>query len=354
MHDTWLQFSAEVILFMPKHLKCLDLLERKCICSEGKCFTQFQLIPHAVSSERARFQSLNARVKEPLLPRSFFCSTPLQHLKFKRFPIVIDFVVGGLASKLVYDRFVSRCKEIANLPDIFYCCSVRRKTHKEALIRKWYNLIDDDDFEAGAAAPSAETLLESDDSDAVLLQTDSDDDNPLCTASDLDQSDHEALLLQSDSEEGAQEPPAKKRRYKKRARQSVQLKFLEKSVCARAHQRLYGIGSGAMQNLRAGRKAFNMHDGRLTEPKHPTLGLSLGRSSAHTKWPNILSFFWMLYISVAEIMPTKFVMPSDGKYTESFMEKDPDFEERYTRAFMSSIEKNFDLSPANCLLPIDL
>lgn len=176
--------------------------------------------------------------------------------------IVIDFVVGGLASKLVYDRFVSRCKEIANLPDIFYCCSVRRKTHKEALIRKWYNLIDDDDFEAGAAAPSAaETLLESDDSDAVLLQTDSDDDNPLCTASDLDQSDHEALLLQSDSEEGAQEPPAKKRRYKKRARQSVQLKFLEKSVCARAHQRLYGIGSGAMQNLRAGRHSTCMMAG---------------------------------------------------------------------------------------------
>lgn len=272
---------------------------------------------------------------------------------------MIDCVVGGLASKLVYDRFVSRCEEIANASDILFFCSVRRKTYKEALIRKWYNLIDDDDFEAGATAPSAETLLESDDSnnewdDAVLLQTDSDDDNPLCAASDLDQSDQEALLLQSDSEEGAQEPPAKKRRYKKRTRQSVKLKFLEKSVCARAHQRLYGIGSGAMQNLRAGRKAFNMHDGRLTEPKHPTLGVSLGRSSVHTKWPNILCFFWMLYISVAEIMPTKFVMPSDGKYTESFMEKDPDFEERYTRAFMSSIEKNFDLSPANCLIPINL
>ena len=69
--------SAESILFMPNHLKCLDLLERKCICSEGKCFTQFQTIPHAVSAERARFQSLNARVKEPLLPRSFLL---VQHL----------------------------------------------------------------------------------------------------------------------------------------------------------------------------------------------------------------------------------------------------------------------------------
>ena len=68
--------------------------------------------------------------------------------------------------------------------------------------------------------------------------------------------------------------------------------------------------------------------------------------------PNGLAFLassgFSTFISVAEIMPTKFVMPA-GTFSESFMNKDPDFEERYTRAFMSSIEKNFDLSPASQL-----
>lgn len=215
------------------------------------------------------------------------------------------------------------------------------------MLRKWYNL-SNEEFADGEIDPSSEILLQSDSDDAcnnVLLQTDSEDENRVVIASDVESDgcdDVQGLLQESSTEEPVEQPPAKKRRYQSRT-QTMNLKFLQKPVCKQAHMRLYGIGSSALQNVRSGRQAFIKGDSRLKEPKHPSLGVSLGRSSINTKWPSILSFFWLLYISVAEIMPTKFVIA--GAYTESFIEKDPDFQERYTRAFMTTIEKHFDLSP---------
>ncbi len=223
---------------------------------------------------------------------------------------------------------------------------------KEALLRKWYNLHDTSFEEGESKIDKDQVLCQSDsDIDEVLLQSDSDEAMSVCLQSD---SDKEDVMLQTSSDDeklqGQAEQPLKKRRYHARTDQTaVQLKFLQKPVCKWAHLRLYGVGSSALQNLRDGRRAFTMHEGRLEEPKHPTLGVSLGRQSINTKWPNILVFFAMLYISVAEIMPTKFVMPSAGMLAESFLDKDPDFEERYTRSFMSTIEKNFDLTAVSWL-----
>ena len=224
---------------------------------------------------------------------------------------------------------------------------------EEAVLRKWYNLETTTAFEAGEANLSSEVMLqsESSDDDVMLLQTDSendDDDDGLLLASGSEFSGGEQHL-ETETETETVEPPAKKRKYNKRSSEKMTLKFLGQAVCRAAHMRLYGIGSNALQNVRDGRQAFAMYDNRLEEPKHATLGVSLTRSNVNTKWPSILSFFWMLYISVAEIMPTKFVMPSNGAFSESFMEKDPDFQERYTRSFMNSLERNLDLSSVTCL-----
>ena len=137
-------------------------------------------------------------------------------------------------------------------------------------------------------------------------------------------------------------PPAKKRRYAKRCL-GKGLQFLGKEVCVRAHQRLYGIGAKPLQNLRDNRPAYTMHDNRMKEPKHEGLQTSLARSSMNTKWPGLVTFFWFLYISCAEILPTKFKMPA-GSTFEAEVADDPDFQERYTLAFLKNIEKNFERS----------
>lgn len=226
-------------------------------------------------------------------------------------------------------------------------------------MRRWYNIDGDETaFDDGAQSQSlsAPILLQDSESEGddgcnkVLFQSDSDDndDDGEITA-DVGHDDP-GMMLQTSSEEESEieEPHAKKRKYHSRSSKAVSLTFLGHQVCKRAHMQLYGIGSTPLQNLRAGRPAYTMHENRMLEPKHATLGVSLSRNSTNAKWPSVLSFFWVLYISVAEIMPTKFVMPA-GTFSESFMNKDPDFEERYTRAFMGSIEKNFDLSPASQL-----
>lgn len=225
-------------------------------------------------------------------------------------------------------------------------------------MQKWYNLGDETEFDDGSGQPhslSAPIILQDSDSEGddvcknILYQSDSDDsDDGGDTGGDVGDDDPGMMLQTSSEESEIEEPHAKKRKYTSRPAKAVSLTFLGHQVCKRAHMQLYGIGSTPLQNLRAGRPAYTMHDNRMLEPKHATLGVSLSRNSVNAKWPSVLSFFWVLYISVAEIMPTKFVMPT-GTFSESFMNKDPDFEERYTRAFMSSIEKNFDLSPASQL-----
>ena len=221
-------------------------------------------------------------------------------------------------------------------------------------MRKWYNIDGDettfDDGSAQSHSFSAPILLQDSESEGdILYQSDSNDSDDGGEVKADDGDDDVGMILQTSSEESEiEEPHAKKRKYHSRSSKAVSLTFLRQPVCKRAHMQLYGIGSTPLQNLRAGRPAYTMHENRMLEPKHATLGVSLSRNSINAKWPSVLSFFWVLYISVAEIMPTKFVMPA-GTFSESFMSKDPDFQERYTRAFMNSVEKNFDLSPASQL-----
>ena len=231
---------------------------------------------------------------------------------------------------------------------------------QEQLLCKWYN-VGEPDFSIGNPDPHDDGdmyFAGSSDDGADLLDLGSDDDagaNGILFESDSEHaepeillgSDHEMLMESGEDVVGksVEEPPTKKRKYASRSKTT--LKFLGKVVCSRGHQRLYGIGSHAVQKLREGQRAYTMHENRAIEPKHPQLAVSLGRSMGNCKWPHVLSFFWMLYMSVAEILPHKLATPnSKGKgLDESFMAKDPDFQDRYTENFMRNIERNYEVNP---------
>lgn len=84
-----------------------------------------------------------------------------------------------------------------------------------------------------------------------------------------------------------------------------------------------------------------MHQNRVPCPRHPTLGLSLRRSDSQ-KWPHILAFFWFLYISTAEVLPTKFVMPSEEIQKRHEVDGTADdFDERYVQSFLKNIDAQF-------------
>lgn len=213
---------------------------------------------------------------------------------------------------------------------------------KEVLLREWYNLA------GGPHASSKDLNLEPD----LLLETESEqEDGGLLLQSDSEReasmSGSEDVLLATDSEDGHPlEPPSKiRRRYQPRSGREG-LKFLGKAVCRYAHMRLYGVGSRSLQNLREGKRAFTMHEGRLREPKHPKLGISLTRSSGEQKWPNLLMFFWVLYVSCAEVLPVRFTVPTRGKLDEMILDDDPEFEERFVNNFMKTLHRNHDLNAA--------
>lgn len=83
-----------------------------------------------------------------------------------------------------------------------------------------------------------------------------------------------------------------------------------------------------------------MHHNRVPQARHPTLGMSL-RSSSQSKWHHILTFFWMLYVSTAEVLPNKFVMPAEDLTGRSNV--DPDYDERYVQSFLRNIDQQFQL-----------
>lgn len=219
-------------------------------------------------------------------------------------------------------------------------------------MREWYNL--EDHLFSSNATPvqddlSGNILQQSDEENGgeVLLETDS--ENGAATASDSD--GEGGILLETDSENESRpvdDPPTKKRKYTERKCQ--QLLFLNKPVCKHAHARLFGVSSNAMQKVRQGKAAYTMHENRLPEPKHKVLGTSLLRDSGNMKWPNVLSFFFLLYTSCAEILPTKLTMPKGQKF-ESYIDADQDFEERYTRSFMADLERHSGLDPVSWQVP---
>ena len=187
---------------------------------------------------------------------------------------------------------------------------------------------------AGSKA-EGEILFCSDDEPEVLCETS--DSMP---EGDEDRSggiSPQDILCQTSSDD-AEQPP-KRRRYAQRRSQSS-LQILGRAVCVQAHKRLYGIGSAALQQLRRQRPAYTMHgQNRVSEAKHPTLGFSMQRNTEGYKWPHILGFFWLLYISAAEILPTRLVMPDELFRGKSVQDDD---EERYINGFMRSLDMQFD------------
>lgn len=126
---------------------------------------------------------------------------------------------------------------------------------------------------------------------------------------------------------------------------------LRSQVCLAAHKRLYGIGSGVLQQLRRGQPGYTMHQNRVPCPRHPTIGLSLRRLDSQ-KWPRILTFFWYLYISTAEILPTKFVMPSEEiQKRHDVAGTADDFDERYVQSFLKNIDAQFAMPSPDQLGP---
>ena len=216
---------------------------------------------------------------------------------------------------------------------------------KETLLRQWYHL-EETDFASGEASLSnqQDVLLETDsEGGEILVQSDSDQDCLGATPPD------DGGILHATDSEGDEEPPRKKpRRYVKQRAGDHHLVFLKRPVCRFAHLRLYGVGSSALQNVRSGSRAYTMHEGRLDEPKHPLLKVSMVRSSCNKRWPSIMSFFWLLWMSSAEILPIKFTMPGHKErvFAESSLSTDPDFQERYVQNFLGCLEKNYDMNPA--------
>lgn len=202
------------------------------------------------------------------------------------------------------------------------------------MLRKWYN-IPVLDLEGNPS--ELDTILQqssdNEDAAAILEQSDSDHASP-----DLASSDEAGVLVQSEDEAAEDTQPAKRRKYA--ARTSRDFTFLGKSVCSRAHQILYRISSRALQNIRQGMPAYTMNEKRVQEPKHDLLKVSMSRNPSNMQWPHIVSFFWLLYISAAEILPTKFTMPS----WDSHVESDPDYCERFTSGFLQNLEKHFELA----------
>lgn len=212
---------------------------------------------------------------------------------------------------------------------------------QEIYLRKWYNVGQPQEREHSRG-----------DSDEVLLQTDSEPDEILWETDsegqlEVDSGASQDEVLVETASEGDPEPPLKRRAYAKR--DQAELTFLHRPVCRYAHQRLYGIGSGPISNLRQGLAPYTMHgEHRMREEKHPQLGVSLGRKGTY-KWPNVLAFMWMLYNSCAEILPVKMAMPRKDGAFESYMASDPGFQDRYVRSYMANLERNYDLNLATWL-----
>jgi hypothetical protein len=139
-------------------------------------------------------------------------------------------------------------------------------------------------------------------------------------------SDHE--LLYASDDEPRQSNGQATRSYASN-RQS-DMCFLGKPVCRRAYERLLGVGGSTIARLKAGEDAFT-NCSRPKAAKHPVFGFSLDRLG---KWMGILFFFFYLYHSAAEHLPTTFHMPNQELPADT---KDPDRTQRIVNAFLQKL-----------------
>ena len=105
-----------------------------------------------------------------------------------------------------------------------------------------------------------------------------------------------------DSDEDA-EPQSKRARYNSRKEDPAQ--FLGKPVCRRALAGLLAIGGSTLQKLRQGESAYTNNE-RKPLQKHPTFGFTL-RGDTGKVWEHIVMFFFHVYHSAAEVLPTNWL-----------------------------------------------
>ena len=153
------------------------------------------------------------------------------------------------------------------------------------------------------------------------------------TSSDSDANDGNEVFFESDSSL-PEVPCASSRPYRKRS--TDQQTLLGKTVCTSAHQRLMGIGTCILQNLRKGEAVFTNRAWPKV-PRHPGVGLSM-RASPREKWQYVLCFLWLLYHSAAEVLPTKFRMPNGYLKEEIEGDDEEEFLVRYVGTFMQNRE----------------
>jgi hypothetical protein len=145
--------------------------------------------------------------------------------------------------------------------------------------------------------------------------------------------------METDSENDGPPPKKKPRHYTPRSSSST---FLGKYVCKVAVARLLGVGESTVGKVRSGVKCFTNND-RVPAPKHPQLGYSLQRIT-NVKWVSVLMFFWLLYHSACEVLPTRIAMPSDMRASHNvdseffaIDDRDEDGPVRFINHFMASL-----------------
>lgn len=128
------------------------------------------------------------------------------------------------------------------------------------------------------------------------------DEEPDTEPANDDSSDEEILYSSDDS--GRVRPPQKRARYN--TRRSERARFLGQPVCCRALLGLLGVGGSTLQKLRHGEAVFT-NKCRRPLPKHPTFGFTL-RADVVQVWEHIVMYFYHVYHSSAEVMPTNWYM----------------------------------------------
>ena len=161
-------------------------------------------------------------------------------------------------------------------------------------------------------------------------------DDEILHASDSEvfhSSGEEDLQVFMSSGDEKQSPPI--RGY--RSRKPVGLEILGLPVCTQSHKRLMGVGSSIINRIRAGDAVYT-NKNRPSHVRHPTLGYSLeAASKQNVKWPRCLMFLWIIYHSVAEVMPDKFEMP----LSQLDASRDEDFQQRYITNFFQNIDQAY-------------
>ena len=219
--------------------------------------------------------------------------------------------------RVCYTQFASDAVQICGARDRF---NKLDSTSKNSFIRQALNMCS-----SSAEAEVARVVGHSDDADNELIYESGDED--LLLASD---SEPENELLYASDDEPCQSSREATRSYAPNRQDSF--RFLGKPVCRRAYERLLGVGGTTIRRIKDGEDAYT-NKSRMKQPKHPTFGFTLDRPG---KWMGILFYFFYLYHSAAEHLPTTFHMPRQDQELGAST-TDPDQAHRMVNKFMQKL-----------------